>query len=88
MPESTLLTVRVTPRSARDEVIGWDGDTLRVRLRAPPIEGRANEALRRLVASALALAPSAVDVVSGETSRTKRLRVKGLSRDEVRDRLG
>jgi uncharacterized protein (TIGR00251 family) len=86
--ESATITMRVTPRSARDEVVGWDGEVLRVRLRAPPVDGRANEALQRVLAARLEVAPSAVEIVSGQTSRTKRVRVDGLSLEEVRRRLG
>jgi uncharacterized protein (TIGR00251 family) len=86
MTEYTF-TVRVTPRSARDEIIGWQDGALRVRLRAPPVDGKANEALRRLLAERLGVALSAVQIAFGETSRTKRLRIEGLTEAEVRDRL-
>jgi uncharacterized protein (TIGR00251 family) len=82
-----VLTVRVTPRSASDEVIGWQDEALRVRLRAPPVDGKATEALRRLLAARLDVALSAVQIVSGGTSRTKRLRVEGLTEAEARARL-
>ena len=83
-----VIRVRVTPRSGRDEVIGWQGDELRVRVRAAPVEGQANEALCRLIAKAVGVPFSAVEVVGGATSRTKTLRIEGLSEDEVRVRLG
>ena len=83
-----LITVRVTPRASRDEVIGWREGALRVRLRAPPVEGRANEALRRMLAERLGVAPSAVQIVSGETSRVKRVRVEGMTESDVEQRLG
>jgi uncharacterized protein (TIGR00251 family) len=82
-----LITVRVTPRSARDEVIGWRDDVLQVRLRAPPIEGRANESLRRLVASSLEVPLRDVEIVAGASSRTKRLRIDGVSDVDLRRRL-
>jgi uncharacterized protein (TIGR00251 family) len=81
------LTVRVTPRASRDEVTGWQGDELRVRLRAPPVEGRANEALIRLIASKLNLPPSSIELIAGATARVKRLRIDGLADAEVRQRL-
>jgi uncharacterized protein len=86
MPDA-LITIRVTPRASRDEVVGWQDDALRVRLRAPPVDGRANESLRRLLAERLGMALSAVQIVSGETSRVKRVRVEGVSEAEVRQRL-
>jgi uncharacterized protein (TIGR00251 family) len=82
-----MLTVRVTPRSAFNEVAGWRDGTLHVRLRAPPVDGKANEALRRLLADRLGVALSAVQIVSGEMSRTKRVRVDGVSEEDVRARL-
>ena len=88
MPETALLVVRVTPRAARDEIAGWQGDELRVRLRAPPVDGRANEALLRLLASRLSVPTSSIELVSGATARVKRLRVEGLSEEDLRQRLG
>jgi hypothetical protein len=87
MAEAALFVVRVTPRAARDEIAGWQGDELRVRLRAPPVDGRANEALLRLLATRLSVPPSSIELVSGATARVKRLRVTGLSEEELRRRL-
>jgi uncharacterized protein (TIGR00251 family) len=82
-----LIKVRVVPRASRDEVMGWQEDELRIRLKAPPVEGRANSALCRLLAARLGLPASAIEVVSGATSRTKLLRVSGLSREALRQLL-
>ena len=82
-----MLNVRVTPRAGRDEIAGWREGVLQVRLRAPPVEGQANEALRRLLAKRLDVAPSAVEIVAGASSRSKWVRVEGLSEDEARSRL-
>lgn len=87
MVEGTVLVVRVTPRADHDEVAGWQGDELRVRLRAPPVDGRANKALVRLLASRLNVPRSSIELVSGATARVKRLRVEGLSEAELRRRL-
>ncbi len=86
--DSCLIRVRVTPRSGRDEVIGWQDGELRVRVRAAPVEGQANEALCRLIAKQAGVPYSAVEVVSGGTARVKTLRVSGISEAEVRSRLG
>jgi uncharacterized protein (TIGR00251 family) len=83
-----VIAVRVTPRASRDKVTGWQNGALRVRLRAPPVEGKANEALRRLLADRLGVALSAVSIVSGETARLKRVRVEGLDEASVREMLG
>ena len=71
-----LLSVRVQPGAARTEVAGEYGDLLRIRLAAPPVDGKANKALEEYVARRLGLARSAVTVQRGHTSRTKVLRVR------------
>ena len=80
--------MRVTPRAGRDEVAGWRDGVLQVRLHAPPVEGKANEALRRCLADLLGVAPSRVEIVTGTTARNKRVRVEGVSAEELKSRLG
>jgi uncharacterized protein YggU (UPF0235/DUF167 family) len=89
-----IIDVRVTPRSARDAIEGAelrpDGRTvLKARVRAAPAEGEANEALRRLIATELGLAPRQVDIASGAAARVKRLRITGDARalDVMLERL-
>jgi len=84
---STTLRVHLTPRSARDEVLGFEDDVLRARVTAPPVEGRANEALLRLLAEMLGVAKSSLRVVRGQRSREKLVAVEGLDAAEVRRRL-
>ena len=85
--EAWVIRVRVTPRSGRDEVIGWQEGVLRVRVRAAPVEGQANEAVCRLIAKQAGVPYSALEVLSGGTSRTKLVRITGVSEDEARRRL-
>ena len=88
MPDSTVISVRVTPRAARDSLAGWNAaDQLVVRLHAPPVEGQANDALRRFLAAQLDLPLTAVELIAGARSRTKRWRIHGLTDPEVRARL-
>ena len=82
------LSVHLTPRSSREEIVGFQEDALRVRVTAPPARDRANRALERLLARRLDLRPSAVRVVSGHTVRQKVVEVEGLEEAEVRSRLG
>jgi hypothetical protein len=82
-----LFSVRLTPRASQDRVVGWEGDVLRVRVTAPPVEGRANEALLRFLARALDVPTSRVRLVRGQTQRNKVVAVEGLSAEEVRARL-
>ena len=83
----TTIRVRLTPRASNTELAGWQAGVLRVRVTAPPVDGRANEALVRLLADALDLPRSAVRIVSGRTSRDKQVAVDGLAQEEVLRRL-
>jgi len=67
------LTVKVQPRARRDELVGPEQDHYRVRIKAPPVDGKANLALRRFIADSFGVAPSRVTLTSGATSRLKRL---------------
>lgn len=82
-----MLHVHVLPRAGKTEITGRHGDALRIRVAAPPVDGRATEAARRAVADALGVAPSAVTLVGGERSRLKRFRITGLDRADAADRL-
>jgi len=84
---ASRIRVRVTPRAGRDRIDGVRDGALRVRLAAPPVEGRANESLVRLLARALALPPRDVRVVRGEATREKLIEVEGLEETEVWRRL-
>lgn len=86
-PETTLLEVRVQPRARRNEVVGWQGTALRVRVTAPPADGRANQAVVELLAQALGLPRSSIRLVSGGAGRNKLFRVGRHSLDELRARL-
>jgi len=85
---AAVIAVKVVPRAAQSRVEGWHGDALKVRLAAPPVEGKANAALIALLARTLGVAQGNVDIVGGETSRIKRVRISGLSADEIKTRLG
>jgi uncharacterized protein len=85
--DASTLRVRLTPRAARNQIDGWDGDLLRLRVTAPPVEGKANHALIRLLADALDVSPSRLRLIKGQTSRQKVIAVDGLSGDEIRARL-
>lgn len=76
--------VRVQPGASRSEIAGDQDGRLRIRLAAPAQEGRANESLRRLLASLLRVAPSDVSIAQGEHSRTKRIQISGVRAEDVR----
>jgi len=78
-----VFSVRVQPRASRDAIVGeWQG-ALKIRLTAPPVDDRANQALRRLLAEHLEIPLTAVRILSGERSRTKRVEVRGVSAARV-----
>jgi uncharacterized protein (TIGR00251 family) len=86
------LAVKLTPGASADRIDGWDVDAggrpvLKVRVRARPVEGEANEALVKLLARALGVPKSAVSVQRGGQSRTKILEIVDLSEDEAKSRL-
>ena len=84
----TQLKLHVTPGAREDGLAGWQGDSLRVRVRARPEKGLANEAALRLLAGRLNVPRSRLALVRGATSRDKLIEVEGLSEDELRARLG
>jgi len=83
-----VIAVKVVPRAAKNEIVGWLEDALKVRVQAPPQDGRANRALEELLAEALSLKKNAVTVTSGRASAHKRVAIEGLTRDEIVRRLG
>lgn len=88
MGETSQLTVHVTPRAARDRIIGWMPDgSLRVSVTVPPVDGAANQRVIELVASAVGVAKRQVSLMAGAASRVKRVRVDGCSGDDVKRRL-
>ena len=84
-----LLHVRVQPRATRAGIAGWRPDgALSVRVTAAPVDGRANAAVGTLLAAALGVRASAVEIVRGATGRDKYVRVAGLTIEDVVRRLG
>jgi hypothetical protein len=71
--EGLLLTVRVIPRSARDEIVGTHGDALKIRLNAPPVDGKANGRLMRCLGERLEVPLSRIQIVRGQTGREKQV---------------
>ncbi len=86
--EGLLLQVYVQPKAKKDEIVGLHGEALKIRLTAPPVEGKANEALRKFLAKLLKIPKSAVKIVSGTTSRQKGVYLEGLDLETVYKRLG
>src|SRR6266436_9339951 len=77
------FSVRVQPRATKDEIAGVMGGALKVRLRAPALEDRANDALCEYLAELLKTPKAAVRILSGHHSRSKRVEVRGVTREQV-----
>jgi len=78
------FAVRVQPRASRDQIAGEYQGALKVRLTAPPVDDRANEALRKLLASRLKVPLAAVRIAAGEHSRSKRVEIRGVTAEMIR----
>src|SRR2546425_12924719 len=80
---AVTFLVQVQPRASKDEIAGEMGGALKVRLRAPAVEDRANEALVEFLAVLLKTPRSAVRILSGERSRTKHIEIRGVTRQQI-----
>ena len=85
---AVVVPVRVKPRASSTRVSGERAGRLLVEVSAPPVDGRANEAVCRLLAKAVGVRPSAVSLVGGERGRDKLVRIEGVPIDEVKRCLG
>jgi len=85
--EDTRIHVRLSPRSAQNAILGKEDGVYRIKVKAPPLEGRANKALIALIAKALRVPKRDVEISSGDKSRDKTLLIRGLTPKEVEERL-
>ena len=87
VPGGTAVALRVIPRAGRTGITGLHAGAVRLRVAAPPVDGRANAAVEEAIAEVLGVRGSAVSVVRGERSRSKVVRIDGVSADDVAARL-
>jgi uncharacterized protein len=80
---TVIFAVRVQPRASKNEITGEMAGALKIRLQAPALEGRANEALVEFLAELLKTSKGAVRILSGERSRIKRLEVRGVTKQRI-----
>ncbi|MEX0664612.1 MAG: DUF167 domain-containing protein [Acidimicrobiia bacterium] len=85
--DAVVVAVHVQPRAGRTAVVGRHGDALKVRVAAPPVDDRANEATIALLADVLDVPASAMSVVAGARSRMKRVRVQGIDHETAVERV-
>jgi len=82
-PDDVLVPVSVVPRAARNEIVGMQGDALKIRVTAPPVDGAANAALIAVLAEVLGIPRSQLAIRSGHNSRRKVVRITGVDRPRV-----
>jgi hypothetical protein len=87
MSSACRLAVKTIPNAPGDRIVGWMGESLKVKVHAPALDGRANEALCDFMAQALGVPKGAVALAHGAKSRVKVLEIRGLTLAEVRARL-
>jgi len=87
-PDGVVLNVRAQPRSSRSGLDGIVGDAVKVRIRSAPVDGKANKELIETLADAFDLPKSSVLFKGGETSKTKRLLLRGVTAARVGEILG
>lgn len=85
MPDQTktVIKVKILPKSSKNQIVGREGDLFKVKVVAPPIEGKANKALIDLLARKLRAPKGAIEIISGKSSKLKLIRIDGLSREDV-----
>jgi len=84
---SCTLAIKAVPNAPRSAVVGWLGDALKIKIHAPALDGRANDALCEFLADELGLPRRAVTLAQGDKSRQKLVRIAGLTLVEVRAKL-
>ena len=85
---AVTIKVKVQPRAPRTEIVGEHAGTLKLRVAAPPVDGKANEECRRFLAKLFGVSATSVEIISGETSRDKVIRIRSISARRVLEALG
>jgi hypothetical protein len=85
--DDVVLTLHIQPGVKKTEVVGLHGEALKIRLAAPPVDGKANAALIEFIAAKVGVGRTAVELVGGETSRAKRVRIGGMTAQDAATRL-
>ena len=80
---SVILSVRIQPRSSKNSFTRMEDGSLKIRLTAPPVDGAANEALVKFLSETLSISKSHVEIITGHTSREKRVKISGMSEADV-----
>jgi len=81
------FSVRVQPRSSKNEICGIYGDAIKIKLTSPPVEGEANEGLIKFLSDILKISKGQIEIISGHKSRTKSIKITGVTKEKVADLL-
>ena len=82
------LTVQISPNAPRSQVVGWLGDKLKIKIKAPPVDGKANVELVRFLAKKFGVRQNAIRIVRGETAKTKVVEIEGVDEATMRAAIG
>ena len=85
--EGVILPIKVVPRAAKNAIVGWENEELKVRLNAVPEKGEANEELIAFLAKTWKIPKSSFSILSGETSRHKRLLIRGMTAESLKQKF-
>lgn len=80
-----ILEVKITPNASRNEILRWEGTRLVIKIQGVPEKGKVNENLIEFLSKTLKIAKSRIEIVSGQTSRLKKLDIQGVSLEEIKE---
>jgi hypothetical protein len=83
-----MLEVQIIPNAGKNQIAGWHGGRIKIKIKAPPVDGKANEELVRYLAEALGVHRRDIVIERGETGRSKTISIAGMSDSEALSRLG
>jgi len=84
---SCKITVQITANASRNEIVGWQGERLKIKVKAPAVEGKANEELLRFLAERLEVHRREIHIERGETSKTKLICIAGMDEAAFHEKL-
>ena len=84
---AVTFAVKVVPRASKNQLMGIEGDAIKIRLTAPPVEGKANDALVKFLAQVLGTSRAQVEIVRGAKSKQKIVRVRGLTAEQLQNKI-
>lgn len=79
----TEFNVKIIPRSSRNDILGREGSVYRIKVTSPPVDGKANKTLITLLSNKIKIPKKDIQIISGEKSRNKRIRINGVSGNEI-----